>query len=197
MNTNNLAPSIASAALADNASKAQLELTAWQIDAGHSQIGFSVSHMVVSDVEGKFSKYTGNVLLDERDPTNSRLEFSADVDSIDTGNADRDNHLRSPDFFDVAQFPQLTFQSVSIRKAGKRYEILGDLTIRGVTKRISLDATLSDTIQSPWGQSVRAARVTGTIDRREFGLRWNKALDRGGVLVGEKVELDVKVELTK
>ncbi len=184
-------------AVADNPPTSKLDLTSWQIDPGHSSVGFTVPHMVVSEVDGRFSKYTWKVLLDEQNPVQSRLEFTADVGSIETGNADRDQHLVSPDFFDAAKFPQIAFKSVSIRKAGERYEIIGDLTIRDVTKRVTLGATLSDTVQSPWGQSVRAARVTGSIDRRDFGLRWNKALDKGGVLVGEKVAIDVKLELTK
>jgi len=184
-------------ALADDAPNAQPDRTTWQIDAGHTHVGFSVAHMVVSEVEGKFTKYTGKVQLDEQDPTRSQLEFVAEVSSIDTGNEERDKHLRSGDFFDAATFPRITFQSVSIKKAGKGYKILGDLTIRGVTQRVTLDATLSDTVTSPWGQPVRAARVTGSVDRRDFGLRWNKALDKGGVLIGDKVALDIKLELTK
>jgi polyisoprenoid-binding protein YceI len=119
------------------------------------------------------------------------------VSSIDTGHAERDEHLKSGDFFDAEKFPQLTFKSVSISQAGKGFKVLGDLTIRGVTKRVALDATLSEAVLDPWGRQMRAARLTGSIDRREFGLHWNKALDKGGVLVGNTVALDVKVELNK
>ena len=119
------------------------------------------------------------------------------MSSIDTGNQERDTHLRSGDFFDTAKFPQIAFKSTSIQKAGKAYKITGDLTIRGVTKRVTLDATLSDVIQSPWGNAVRAARLTGSVDRRDFGLTWNKALDKGGVLIGNTVTIDVKLEITK
>lgn len=179
---------------ADNAPAA---LTDWTIDAGHAHVGFSVPHMVVSEVEGKFKKFSGTVQLDEKDPTKSKLSFSADVASIDTDNADRDKHLVSPDFFDAAKYPQLTFVSKSITRNGKAYKITGDLTIHGVTKPVTLDATLSDAVTNPWNKQVRAARLSGTVNRSDFGITWNKALDKGGVVLGEKVQLDIKLELNK
>ena len=169
----------------------------WTIDAAHAHVGFTVPHMVVSEVEGHFTKFSGTVLLDEKAPQKSQLVFSAEVESITTDNADRDKHLRSEDFFDAKKFPNVTFKSTKITKAGKGYKIVGDLTIHGVTKAVTLQATLSAPVTNPWGKQVRAAKITGKIYRKDFGLTWNKSLDQGGVLVGEEVTLDVKVELNK
>jgi polyisoprenoid-binding protein YceI len=173
------------------------QLSEWAIDASHARVGFSVPHMVVSEVDGQFKSFSGKVLLDERDLTHSKLEFKADVNSIDTGAADRDKHLKSPDFFDAEKFPAIQFSSTGIKKSGKGYKITGDLTIRGVTKRVTLDATLSAAVVNPWGKQVRAAHLTGEIQRQDFGMSWNKSLDKGGVVVGDTVSLDLKLELNK
>ena len=172
-------------------------LTQWAIDDAHARVGFSVPHMVVSSVDGEFKQFSGKVLLDEKSPQNSQLEFTAQVASIDTGNDDRDKHLKSPDFFDAGKYPQITFKSTKITKSGKAYKIKGDLTIRGITKQVTLDATLSQAVLNPWGKQVRAARVTGKIHREDFGVSWNKALDKGGLVVGSDVTFDVKLELNK
>jgi polyisoprenoid-binding protein YceI len=185
-------------ALAENtASPAGEQLSEWAIDAAHARVGFTVPHMVVSEIDGQFKNFSGKVQLDERDLTHSKLEFSAEVASIDTGLADRDKHLKGPDFFDAEKFPTIQFNSTSIKKSGKGYKITGDLTMRGVTKRVTLDATLSAAVVNPWGKQVRAARITGAIQRQDFGVSWNKSLDKGGVVVGETVSLDVKLELNK
>jgi polyisoprenoid-binding protein YceI len=169
----------------------------WALDASHSTIGFSVAHLVVSEVEGKFKTYTGKALLEEADLTKSTVEFSADVASLDTGDAKRDEHLKSPDFFDAAKFPKLTFASTKITKAGKGYKLKGNLTIHGVTKEVTLDATVSQPIKNPWGKQVRAVKITGKLKRSDFGLSWNKTLDQGGVLVGDEVALNLKLEINK
>lgn len=203
-----LAASLASATLAASvraaepastpvASGSPSGLVEWTIDPTHTRVGFEVGHMVVSSVEGQLEKFSGQVLLDEQDPTRSRLAFSAEVASIDTGHADRDEHLRSPDFFDVAKFPKLEFRSTGISKTSAGYAIRGDLTIHGVTRPVTLDATLSQALANPWGKQVRAARIKGTIVRQDFGLSWNKTLDQGGMLVGDEVAIDVKLELNK
>lgn len=181
-------------ALAENAPAG---LADWTIDAGHAHVGFSIPHLVVSEVEGKFKKFSGTVQLDEKDVTKSKLSFAADVASIDTDNADRDKHLVGPDFFDAAKYPHITFASKTITRSGKGYKITGDLTLHGVTKPVTLDATLSEAITNPWGKQVRAARINGTLNRSDFGLTWNKTLDKGGAVVGDKVTLDVKLELNK
>jgi polyisoprenoid-binding protein YceI len=185
-------------ALADNATSGNTASTSeWAIDATHAHVGFTVPHMVVSEVEGQFKSFSGKVALDEKDPTRSQVSFSAQVASIDTGNADRDEHLKGPEFFDAAKYPQIQFKSTKITKSGKGYKVVGDLTIRGVTKSVTLDATLSEAVQNPWGKQVRASKLTGRIKRSDFGVSWNKALDKGGVLVGDEVALDVKLELNK
>lgn len=169
----------------------------WKLDASHTKVGFSVPHMMVSTVEGQFKKATATVLLDEADLTKSQITVAIPVESIDTSDAKRDEHLRSPEFFDAKKFPTITFKSTKVAKAGKAYKITGDLTIRGVTKPVTLDATLSGPVKTPWGNSMRASTITGTVKRSDFGLTWNKTLDAGGVVIGEDVKLDIQAEVTK
>jgi polyisoprenoid-binding protein YceI len=170
----------------------------WNFDAGHSRVGFSVPHMMVTDVEGRFHDVKAKIDIDEKDPSKSTIELTIQTASIDTSNADRDKHLKSPDFFDVAKFPTMTFKSTKVAKAGKgKFKVTGDLTIRDVTKSVVLDVALTDPVTSPWGKQVRGGKVEGKINRRDFGLNWNKALDHGGVLVGDDVTLDVRIELNK
>jgi polyisoprenoid-binding protein YceI len=169
----------------------------WAIDPTHSTVGFTVPHMVVSEVDGRFKTYSGKALLEEADLTKSTVEFTAEVASVDTGDAKRDEHLKGPDFFDSAKFPQLTFKSSKITKAGKGYKLKGDLTIHGVTKEVTLDATVSPAVKNPWGKLVRAVKITGKLKRGDFGLSWNKTLDQGGVVIGDEVALDIKLELNK
>jgi polyisoprenoid-binding protein YceI len=196
MKMNNLLSSIAFATSL-LALPALAEPTEWAIDPAHSTIGFTVSHMVVSEVDGKFKTYTGKALLEEADLTKSTVEFSADVASIFTDDAKRDEHLRSPEFFDAAKFPKLTFVSTKITKAGKGYKLKGNLTIHGVTKEVTLDATVSAAIKNPWGKLVRAVKITGKVKRADYGLNWNKTLDQGGMLIGDDVALNLKLEINK
>ena len=179
------------------ASAALAETTEWTIDPAHSSVGFSVPHMMVSEVDGQFKTYSGKAQLDEADLTKSQVEFSADVASIDTGNAERDKHLKSPEFFDVEKFPKLTFKSTKITEAGKGYKLKGQLTLHGVTKDVALDATVSQAVKNPWGKQVRAVKITGKLKRSDYGVSWNKTLDQGGVVVGDEVTLDLKLELNK
>jgi polyisoprenoid-binding protein YceI len=180
-----------------NATEAAPGLTEWTLDPGHTHIGFSVPHMVVSEVEGQFKNFSGKVLLDEKDLTKSQLEFKVLVASLDTNNVDRDKHVIGPDFFDAPKFPEITFKSNRISKSSKGYKIAGELTVHGVTKPVTLDATLSDAVTSPWGKQVRACRLRGSVSRSDFGMVWNKSLDKGGVLVGDTVTLDLKLEINK
>ena len=174
------------------------ETAEWALDGSHSRIGFSVSHMVVSSVSGRFKQFSGKVELDDADPTKSHVDISIKTESIDTDEAKRDEHLRSPEFFDAKKFPTLSFRSTKIAKAGgKKYKLAGDLTIHGVTKAVTLDAELSDPVKSPWGKMVRSVKLAGKVKRGDFGLKWNKTLDAGGVLVGEDVTLDIQVEINK
>lgn len=169
----------------------------WKLDPSHTTVGFTVPHLVVSSVEGRFKEATAKIALDDADLTKSQVSVDINAASIDTGDAKRDDHLKSPDFFDVKKFPKLSFKSTKIAKAGAGYKLTGDLTIRDVTKSVTLDATLSAPVKTPWGNQARAAKVSGKIKRADFGLKWNKALEAGGVVVGEEVTLNVSAEVTK
>lgn len=179
------------------AGTAAAETAEWAIDNTHAYIGFTATHMVVSEVDGQFKTFSGKVLLDEKDLTKSQVEFSADVASVDTDNADRDKHLKSPDFFDAAKNPKITFKSTGIKKAGKGYKVTGDLTMRGVTKKVTFDATISEAVKNPWGKWVRGVKITGEVNRQDFGISWNTNLDKGGVVLGNEVALNIKLELNK
>ena len=177
---------------------ARADTAEWTLDGSHSRVGFSVSHLVVSSVSGRFKQVTGKVELDESNLTKSQVEISIKVDSVDTDEPKRDEHLKSPDFFDSKKFPTMAFKSTKITKAGgNKYKLAGDLTIHGVTKPITLDATISEPIKNPWGKMVRGVKLSGKLNRIQYGLKWNKALETGGVVVGEDVTLDIQIELDK
>jgi polyisoprenoid-binding protein YceI len=148
-------------------------------------------------VDGRFKEATAKIALDEADLTKSQVSVEINAASIDTGDQKRDEHLKGADFFDAKKFPKLSFKSTKIAKAGAGYKLTGDLTIRDVTKSVTLDATVSAPVKTPWGNQARAAKVTGKIKRGDFGLKWNKALETGGVVVGEEVTIEVKAEVTK
>ena len=170
----------------------------WNIDPSHSAIAFSVRHLVVSKTRGRFLKWSGQIRFDPDEPAASSVEVTIDPASLDTAEPQRDAHLRSADFFDVEKFPTASFRSTKVEGlAGDRYRITGNLTLHGVTKAVVLDATYEGSGKDPWGGE-RAGFVASTsIDRRDFGLEWNKALETGGLLVGEKVELTLEVEAVK
>jgi len=169
----------------------------WDIDLSHSSIGFSVRHMVISKVRGAFTRWSGAVQLDPADLGRSSVEVKIDAASVDTQVADRDNHLRSADFFDVARFPELTFRSRRVEKAGEGLKVTGDLTMHGVTREVVLDAEFSGTGKDPWGNERAGFSARTSLDRRDYGLVWNAALETGGVLVGEKVEIAIELEAVK
>jgi polyisoprenoid-binding protein YceI len=170
----------------------------WQIDPSHSQAQFSVRHLMVSNVRGEFGKLAGTAVLDEQDITRSRVEATIDATTINTREAKRDAHLKSADFFDVARFPTLTFKSTSVKQAGKDHlAVTGDLTLHGVTRPITLDVTLTPEVKSPFGDVRRGASATGKLSRKDYGLKWNVALETGGVVVGDEVSLTIDVELVK
>ena len=172
--------------------------TTWNIDTTHSEIGFKVKHMMFTNVSGKFDRYQGQFLTDGDHFENAEVTFSADVDSINTGNTDRDNHLRSADFFDAANHPKLTFKSSSVvKKSESDYEISGDLSLHGVTKFVRLDAEFGGLMTDPWGNRKSAWSISGKINRKDFGLNWNAALETGGVLVSEEVRLNIEIQLVK
>ena len=169
----------------------------WDIDVAHSAIHFHVRHMVISKVHGRFAKWAGAIQLDPQDLTRSSVEVTIDAASIDTQVADRDAHLRSADFLDVAKYPQLTFRSRKIEKAGAGYRVTGELELHGVRREVVLDAEFAGTGKDPWGNERAGFSAKASLDRRDFGLVWNAALETGGVLVGEKVEIAIELEAVK
>lgn len=185
---------LAAAALATSASSAFA--SEWDIDSSHTASQFSVRHMMISTVRGQFGKTTGSVTLDEKDITKSTINVAIDVSTIDTREAKRDAHLKSPDFFDVEKFPTMTFKSTKIVKKGKTLSVTGDLTIRDVTKPVTLEnVTITEPVTTPWGGKARGVTATGKINRKDFGITWNKALEAGGVVVGDEVQLVIDAEL--
>jgi polyisoprenoid-binding protein YceI len=173
-------------------------MATWNIDTAHSAIDFSVRHMVVSKTRGRFTKFGGQLEFDPDNPEAAKVQVTIEPASVDTADSQRDGHLRSADFFDVEKFPTASFKSTRVEDlGGDKYRISGDLTIRGVTKPLSFDATFEGSGKDPWGGERAGFSGGTTIDRRQFGLEWNKALETGGVLVGEKVELSLEVEAVK
>jgi len=172
-----------------------MEAKIWNIDTAHSGINFSVRHMMFAKVRGRFAAWSGKVTLDPKDLTHGSVGVEIDASSIDTGVADRDTHLRSPDFLDVESFPKLRFKSTKVEKAGgDRYRIHGDLTIRNVTREVVLDAEYGGQAKDPWGNQRVAFTATTSLERGDFGLKWNQALEAGGVLVGERVDMELEVQ---
>ena len=169
----------------------------WDIDVSHSAIHFHVRHMVISKVHGRFAKWSGALQLDTQDLTRSSVEVTIDAASIDTQVADRDAHLKSADFLDVAKYPQLTFRSRKIEKAGAGYLVTGELELHGVKREVVLDAEFAGTGKDPWGNERAGFAAKASLDRREFGLVWNAALEAGGVLVGDKIEITLEIEAVK
>lgn len=173
--------------------------TDYEIDPTHSHVGFSVKHLVVSTVRGELGKVTGAVQYDAKKPRATTLEATVELASLSTQEPKRDAHLKSPDFFDVEKFPNATFKSKKVEAAGKgRLKISGDLTLHGVTKPVTLLVTgPSQEVKTPFGTTVVAASGTAVLQRKDFGLTWNKTMDNGGVVVGDEVSLTIDVELVK
>jgi polyisoprenoid-binding protein YceI len=171
----------------------------WEIDPAHSSFQFKVRHLTVSNVKGDFSKSRGVVVIDDKDITQLRVEVAIDAASVNTGHAQRDEHLRGPDFFDVSKHPTLTFVSKNVSKAdGGRLKVTGDLTIHGVTREITVDVEgPTAEVKDPWGNFRRGATATTKINRKDFGLTWNKVLDGGGLVVADEVNIYVEVELVR
>ncbi|MBN9684155.1 MULTISPECIES: YceI family protein [unclassified Corallococcus] len=168
--------------------------TTWNIDTTHTGIHFSVRHMVVAKVRGNFTKFSGTLTLDDANPAASAVSVSIEAASIHTGVEQRDNHLRSPDFFDVEKFPALTFQSTKVEPSGKHLKVTGQLTIRGISREVVLEAEQLGIAKDPWGNTKAAFEAKTSINRSDFGLTWNQALEAGGVLVGEKIEIALEVQ---
>ncbi|AIY13967.1 MULTISPECIES: YceI family protein [Cellulophaga] len=172
--------------------------TKWSIDPTHSEIGFKVKHMMFTNVSGKFEKFEATAETEDGFFTNTNFEFTAETNSITTGNVDRDKHLLSADFFDVENYPEIRFKSTSYSKISEgNYTLKGDLTLRGITKPVRLDAEFHGTANDPWGNKKAGFGLTGKINRKDWGLNWNSALEAGGVLVGEEIKLNIELQFIK
>ncbi|HET7704674.1 MAG TPA: YceI family protein [Thermoanaerobaculia bacterium] len=173
----------------------------WQIDPTHSAVEFAVKHMMFTTVRGRFKDVKGTIEVDEQNPDRSTVNVEIAAASIDTGVADRDGHLRSADFLDVENHPTITFRSKRVegamKKEGDRFKVIGDLTIRGKSLEVTLESTYTGTGKDPWGNIKGAAEATAKIDRRDWGLMWNQALETGGILVANEVRIEVQVQAVK
>jgi polyisoprenoid-binding protein YceI len=175
-----------------------MTLENWEIDSSHSGIHFSVRHMVVAKVRGQFARWTGSFLAENGDLARAKVKVAIDASSIDTGLADRDKHLASPDFLDVASFPEITFESTKVEKqSDESLRVTGDLQIRGVTREVVLDVEYAGRTKDPWGNERAGFSAKTAIDRKDFGLTWNQVLEAGGVMVGDRVGIAIEVEAVK
>jgi polyisoprenoid-binding protein YceI len=170
----------------------------YTIDKDHSEATFQVRHLV-SRVSGKFDDFNGSINLDPKNPAASSVEFKIKAASINTGVADRDQHLRTADFFDAAKYPEITFKSTSIKPSGKKdvYNVTGNLTMRGVTKQVTVPVAFLGFARDPWGNDKAGFSLTTTVNRKDYGINWNKALDNGGVLLGDDVDISINLEAQK
>jgi polyisoprenoid-binding protein YceI len=177
------------------ASQAQ---TKWNFDKSHTTIGFNVTHLVISEVDGHFGSFDGSITTTGDSFENAKVEFSADIASINTGNEKRDEHLRSDDFFNAGKFPKMTFKSTSMKKTGNNtYKLVGDLTIRDKTRRVELDVRHNGTVQDPWGNTKAGFKITGAINRFDYELKWNTLTEAGAAVVGREVRFNINVQLAK
>jgi polyisoprenoid-binding protein YceI len=168
---------------------------AWNIDATHSHVTFSIRHMVVSTVKGRFNVLSGALEIDTANPANSWVQAEVDVASIDTGDTNRDNHLRAPDFFDVEKYPKMTFKSTKVEPVGENeYQVTGDLTLHGVTKPVVFDVEYSGEVKDPYGFRRAGFNAKTKINRKEWGLTWHALLEAGGAMVGDEVKIEVDLE---
>ncbi len=179
------------------ATTTQEHTTTWQFDPVHTMVEVAVKHMMVVTVKGRFGKVNGSIEFDENEPTEGKVEVTIDAASIDTRDSQRDAHLRSPDFLDVERFPTLTFKSRRIEPADGHYRVVGDLTIRDVTREVILDAEYAGAAKSPWGDLRAGFSAKTVISRKDFGLQWNVPLEAGGWLVGDEVKIYLDVEAIK
>lgn len=169
---------------------------AWQLDTVHTQIAFAVKHMMVSTVRGQFKSFSGTLELDEQHPERSRVEVTIDPTSIDTGDERRNGHLRAADFFEVEKYPEIRFASTHVERLGEdEYRVTGDLSLHGITRPVTLEVTLEGQTRDMQGQRRAGFSLRGAINRKDYGLTWNVALEQGGVLVGDKVQLVIDAEV--
>lgn len=167
------------------------------IDPVHSKVGFSVRHFVISNVEGRFKDFSGTISYDEKDIANSWVKVTIKVASISTDNEKRDSHLKSPDFFDAEKYPEITFVSNKIIQSNDGYVAVGDLTMRGVTKEIEVPFVIHGTVKDPWGNTRLGAEANLSLNRMDYGIKWNNKLEGGGLVVGEEVKINLSIEAIK
>ena len=184
-----------------NPTAVQTRTSIWQLDPAHSSVEFSIKHMMMTTVRGRFKNVTATLTGDEEHPEGCCVEAEIDVASIDTGSPDRDNHLRSADFFDAQRYPKITFKSTraegDFAQEGDHFRVIGDLTIRDTTMPITLDCTFEGRGNDPWGKERAGFSARGELDRREWGLKWNQAIETGGVLVANKVRIEAEVQFVR
>ncbi|MDQ8006370.1 MAG: YceI family protein [Pedobacter sp.] len=171
--------------------------TKWALDPTHSELQFKVKHLMITTVTGNIKSFSAELASEGDDFTNADISFSGDINSIDTGNGDRDGHLKSGDFFDAEKYPAITFKSTSVEKDGSDYIVKGDLTIKDVTKSVKLNAEFGGIATDPWGNTKAGFTLSGKINRTEFGLTWNAALETGGVMVSEEVKILGELQFVK
>lgn len=170
----------------------------WEIDSSHSSLHFSVRHLVIAKVRGTFERWSGTVHVPEGDFSKATVDVTIDASSINTGVADRDGHLKSPDFFDVAQFPELRFVGKRVQpRPGDEIDVVGDLTIKGITREVVLRVEQNGQAKDPWGNLRAAFTARAAIDRKDFGLTWNQVLETGGMVVGDRVEIEAEIQAVK
>jgi len=171
--------------------------TKWNVDPTHSEVQFKVKHLVISTVTGSFKSFNGSVESDDENFDGAKISFNIDVNSIDTNQADRDGHLKSPDFFAAEQFPTITFTGELKKISGSDYKVTGPITIRETSKVITLDVEFGGTVKDPWGNIKAGFEISGKVNRKDFGLNWNALTEAGGMVVGEDVKLHINIELAK
>src|SRR5262245_60865213 len=181
----------------DKRSGGAMRTDRWEIDSSHSSVHFSVRHLVIAKVRGTFARWSGTVQVPDGDFSKATVAVTIDASSIDTGVADRDGHLKSPDFFDVAQYPELRFVGKRVQLAGAEIDLVGDLTIKGTTREVVVRVEQHGQTKDPWGNLRSAFTVRTSIDRKDFGLTWNQVLETGGVMVGDRVDIEAEIEAVK
>lgn len=172
--------------------------TKWTIDKAHTKVQFSATHLIISEVTGEFKDFDGTVETNGDDFSNAKVNFTVDVNSINTDNQQRDNHLKSDDFFNAQKFPKITFAGKSMQKVGdNKYKLVGNLTIRDITKEIALDVTYNGTVKDPWGNTKAGFKIAGELNRFDYNLKWNVLMEAGGAVVGKMITITINLELQK
>jgi polyisoprenoid-binding protein YceI len=171
--------------------------TVWKLDPAHTLVEFSAKHLMISTVKGRIAGVEGSIVLDEKEPSNSAVEVTLDAKTLDTRIEQRDQHLRSDDFLDVEKFPTITFKSTDIQGDEQNFKLTGDLTIRDITRPITLDVTYEGRTKDPWGGERVGFSATGKLDRRAYGLTWNVVLETGGLTVGNDIKIQIEIEAIK